>query len=134
MDILNLSLLQPGGTYLLEEDCYHPCAKENQGVPNDYYPVALTLPIMKCFESMFMSYINSSLPDSLGPLYFVYHCNWSTAHTISLTLHSSLEQLDIKDTSYLLTTSPSYSNKTHLQIPGSGIQQPLCIWILNLLT
>eukprot|EP00061_Rhincodon_typus_P017233 g45834.t1 len=58
--------------------------------------VFLTSIIMKYFEKLVMSHINSSLPACLDPLQFVYRRNRSRADTISLAPHSSLEHLDGK--------------------------------------
>ena len=39
---------------------------------NDYRPVALTSVIMKCFEKLILSYINSLLPSDFDPFQFAY--------------------------------------------------------------
>ena len=36
---------------------------------NDYRPVALTSVIMKCFERLVMAHINSTITDTIDPLY-----------------------------------------------------------------
>ena len=39
---------------------------------NDYWPLALTSTIMKCFERLVKDHITSSFPDTLDPLQFPY--------------------------------------------------------------
>ena len=92
-----------------------PVPKKNQAAClNDYRPVALIYIIVKCFETLVMARINSSLPDCLDPLQFGYHRNRSTA--ISLALHSTLEQLDNKDT-YVRLLLIDYSSVFNTIIP-----------------
>ncbi|XP_059820761.1 uncharacterized protein LOC132391501 isoform X2 [Hypanus sabinus] len=57
---------------------------------NDYHPVALTPPVMKCFERLGMGRINTSLRKDLDLLQFAYHHNRSKAGVISMALHTAL--------------------------------------------
>ena len=88
-----------------------------------------------------MARINSSLPDYLDPLQFVYRRNSSTADTISLALHSTLEHLDNKDTYVRLLFLDSSSafntiipTKPISKLCGLSLGTSLCDWILNFLT
>eukprot|EP00061_Rhincodon_typus_P001265 g14237.t1 len=107
---------------------------------NDYLLVALTSKNMKSFEKLVMANINSSLPTCLNPLHFAYQCNRSTADTICLALHLSLEHLDIKDT-YIRLLLIDYSSAYNTIIPSRlisklrdlGLCSALCNWILSFL-
>ena len=61
---------------------------------NDYRPVALKSVAMKCFEKLIMTDIITIMPDTLDPLPFAYLPNRSTYDAISITLHTSLSDLD----------------------------------------
>lgn len=52
----------------------------------------------KVLQKVVMTHFNSSLPDSLDPLQFVYCCNRSKVDVISLTLSSSVEHVHCKVT------------------------------------
>ena len=119
-----------------------PVSKKNQAAClNDYYLVALTSIIMKCFKRLVMAQIDSSLLNCLDPLQFAYRCNRSTADAISLALHSALERLDNKDTYVRLLFIDNSSafntiipTKLISKLRGLGLGTSLCNWILNFLT
>eukprot|EP00061_Rhincodon_typus_P009168 g32444.t1 len=71
-----------------------------------------------------MVHINSSLPTCFDPLQFSYRCNRSTAESISLALHSSLEHLDNKNT-YIRHLLIDYSS-TFNTIISSRLISKLC--------
>ncbi|XP_060703504.1 uncharacterized protein LOC132830055 [Hemiscyllium ocellatum] len=94
-DIFNLSLLQSEIPTCFKKTTVTPMPKENEAAcVNDYHPVTLTSVVMKCFERLVMAHINSSLPDCLDPLQFIYHRNRPTPDAAPLGLHSPLERLD----------------------------------------
>ena len=97
-DIFNMSLLQSVVPACFKEAIIVPVPKKTKTFClNDFRPVALTSPIMKCFERLVKSFITSSLPDSLDPLQFAYRPNRSPADVISLSLHTALSHLDQRD-------------------------------------
>eukprot|EP00061_Rhincodon_typus_P006682 g27591.t1 len=74
--------------------------------------MALTSIIMMCFKRLVMAHINSNIPACLDSLQFAYQHNKSIEDAISLTLHSSLEHLDNKDT-YISLLLIDYSSASH---------------------
>ncbi|KAK3554110.1 hypothetical protein QTP70_019211 [Hemibagrus guttatus] len=108
---------------------------------NDYRPVALTLTIMKCFETLVMRKIKDLLPPSLDPMQFAYLPNCSTDDAITTTLHLALTHLDDKD-SYVQMLFIDFSSAFNTIIPQYlteklsllGINTSLCNWILDFLT
>ncbi|XP_072410580.1 uncharacterized protein [Chiloscyllium punctatum] len=71
---------------------------------HDDRPVALTSVGMKCFERLVMALINSNLPSTLGPLQRPYRTNRFMSDAVSLSLHSSLEHLNIKNSYVIILT------------------------------
>lgn len=65
---------------------------------NDFWPVALTAIIMKCFESLVMKYIKNSIPVDLDWYQFAYKTNRWTEDAISLLFHTALTHLENPDT------------------------------------
>ena len=61
---------------------------------NDYRPVALTSVIMKCFERLVMTHINTTIPDN----------------AISITLHTALSHLDKRRNNYVRMLFIDYSS------------------------
>eukprot|EP00061_Rhincodon_typus_P007252 g28771.t1 len=98
-DIFNLSLRQAEVPTRFKKSTIIPAPKKTHAMClNDNRPMALTSIIMKCFERLVMTHVNSSIPACLDPLQLTYQCNRSTKDAISLALQSSLEHLDKKDT------------------------------------
>lgn len=60
---------------------------------NDYWAVALTPVILKCFERLVEQYINSNLPNTFDPCQFAYRANRSTEDRITIALHTALLHL-----------------------------------------
>eukprot|EP00061_Rhincodon_typus_P010176 g34260.t1 len=108
---------------------------------NEYRPVALTSIVMKCFERLVMTHINSSLPACLNPLQLANRRNRSTVDAISRSLGSSLEHLVNKDT-YIRLLLIDYSSTFSTGIPSRltsklrdlGLCSTVCNWILGFLT
>ena len=80
---------------------------------NDYRPVALTPIIMKCFERVVLTHIQSSILD---PLQYIYQPNRSTSDTIAAVLHFSLSHLENTD-SYIRTLFMNYSSTFSTVVP-----------------
>lgn len=59
---------------------------------NNYRPVALTPVLMKCFESLVMNHILSTIPTTLDPLQFAYKTNSSTVGAISFAMEKIMMQ------------------------------------------
>eukprot|EP00061_Rhincodon_typus_P012550 g38354.t1 len=89
---------------------------------NDDHPVALTSKTMRCFKTLVMVHISSSLPADLNPLQFDYRHNRSIADAISLALPSSLEHLNDKDT-YIRLPLIDYSSAFTTIIPSRLISK-----------
>ena len=64
----------------------------------DYFPVALTSVIMKCFERLVKDHITSTLLGTLDPLQFAYRPNRSTDDAIAISLQTALSHLDKRNT------------------------------------
>jgi len=77
---------------------------------NDYRMAALTLVLMKCFESLIKDYICTFLPPSMDPLQFAYRSNRSTDDAVSQVLHSSLSHLDSCKGGYVRMLFINYSS------------------------
>eukprot|EP00061_Rhincodon_typus_P016747 g45123.t1 len=108
----------PHYTICFKKTAIIPVPKKNHAIClNDYHSVALTCIIMKCFERLVMDHINSSLPDFLDPLQFIYGRNKSRANAISLMLHSSLEHLNNKDI-YIRILLIEYNSTFNTIIPN----------------
>eukprot|EP00061_Rhincodon_typus_P004823 g23504.t1 len=135
----NHSLLQSEVPTCFKKTAVIPVPKKTHaGCPNDYCPVALMSMIMKSSEKLVMAHINTTLPNCLDPLQFIYK---STADVISLALHLSLKHLDNKDTDVrllLIDYSSAFStlipNKLIPKHQNLGLSSPLCNWILDFLT
>jgi len=103
---------------------------------SDYWPVALTSIIMKCFEILVKDHISSALPSSPDPFQFAYSPNRSTGDGTFTTLDFSLEHLENKN-SLVRMLLVDFSSAFKTIIPqhlvnklGSdalGISSPLCI-------
>jgi hypothetical protein len=108
---------------------------------NDYFPVALTSIIMKCFERLVKDHITSTLPDTLDPLQFDYHPNRFTDDAIAITLHTALTHLD-KRNNYVRMLFIDYSSVFNTIVPSKliikletlGLDPAPCNWVLNFLT
>ncbi|KAK1799610.1 hypothetical protein P4O66_000381 [Electrophorus voltai] len=109
---------------------------------NDYWPVALTSVVMKCFEKLVRDFITSSLPASMDPLQFAYHHNRSTDDAIAHLLHTTLTHLDKGRGNYAKMLFVDYSSAFNTIIPSLlttklgdlGLHTSLCDWISNFLT
>ena len=103
--------------------------------------MALTSVIMKCFERLVKDHINSTLPDTLDPLQFVYRPNRSTDNAIAITPHTALTHLDKRNT-YVRMPFIDYSSAFNTIIPSKliikletlGLDPALCNWVLDFLT
>ncbi len=72
-DIFNLSLSNCSVPTCFKKTVIVPVPKKTPAsCLGDYRPVALTSVIMKCFEKLVKSYINSNIPANLDPLQFAY--------------------------------------------------------------
>eukprot|EP00061_Rhincodon_typus_P012373 g38067.t1 len=132
--ISNLSLLQPEVPTYFKKTSIIPAPKKTYATClNDYCSMAVAI-IMKSFERLVMAYC-------LEPMQFAYRCNRSTVDVISLAQHSSLEQLDNKDTHVrLLFIECSSAFNTIIptrlisKLREPGLSSALCNWILSFLT
>lgn len=61
---------------------------------NDYWPVTLTLVIMKCFKRLVLWHIKGYLPPTFDPHQFANQANRSTEDTTAIALHSVLSHLE----------------------------------------
>ncbi|KAI4888759.1 hypothetical protein NFI96_007105 [Prochilodus magdalenae] len=108
---------------------------------NDYRPVALTPIIMKCFERVVLSHIQSGIPNTTDPLQYAYRSNRSTSDAIAAALHVSLSHLKNKD-SYVRILFIDYSSAFNTVVPhrlmyklsSLGLHPTLCDWLLSFLT
>lgn len=64
-----------------------------------------------------MAHMDSIIPDSLNPLQFAYKPNRSLDDTISLTLRTTLEHLDRRDT-YVRLLFIDYSSAFNTVVPS----------------
>ncbi len=109
---------------------------------NDYRPVALTSMVMKVFERLVKSHINSSIPVTLDPLQFAYCPNRSTDDAISHIVHSSLTHIDSSNGNFARLLFIDYSSAFNTIVPikltnkltGLGLNSSLCDWIQDFLT
>lgn len=119
--------------------------KPSPACHNDYRPVALTYVVMKCFEKLVKAHICSSLPNTLDPLQYAYRPNRSTEDAIAHILHTVLSQLDKskgKVLNYARLLFVDYSSAFNTILPSTlisklrslGLNEALCMWILNFLT
>ena len=83
---------------------------------NDYRPVALTSVIMKYFERLVKDHITSTLPATLDPLQVAYRPNRSTYDAITITLHTALFHLDMRNT-YVRMLFIDYSSAFNTIVP-----------------
>ena len=108
---------------------------------NDYRPIALTPIIMKCFERVVLTHIQSRIPDTLDPLQYAYRPNRSTSDAVAAVLHYSLSHLENKD-SYIRTLFVDYSSAFNTVIPHKltdklstlGLHPTICDWLQDFLT
>ena len=80
---------------------------------NDYRPAALTPIIMKCFDRVVLTHIQSSILD---PLQYTYQPNRSNSDTIFTDLHYSFSHLEKID-SYIRMLFVDYSSTFNTAIP-----------------
>ncbi|XP_062906229.1 uncharacterized protein LOC134347753 [Mobula hypostoma] len=141
-DTFNLSLPQAEVPTCFKRATIIPVPKKNNvGCLNDYRPVLLTSTVMKCFERLVMTRLNSCLSKDLDPLQFDYYHNRPMADTISMALHMALEHLDNTNT-YIRMLFIDYSSAFNTIIPtilieklqNLGLCTSLCNLILNFLT
>ena len=133
-DIFNKSLLQSVVPTCVKKSTIIPIPKKSKAsCLHDYRPVALTTIVMKCFERVVKSFINSSLPDSLDPLQFAYRANRSTDDAIALTLHTALSHLDQRNTyvrilfiDYSSAFNTIVSSKLVVKLRDLGLNTALC--------
>ncbi|KAI4902278.1 hypothetical protein NFI96_010460 [Prochilodus magdalenae] len=140
--IFNLSLRQCTVPTCYKTTTVVPLPKKNPpSCLNDYRPVALTPIIMKCFERVVLSHIQSSIPNTTDPLQYAYRSNRSTSDAIAAALHVSLSHLENKD-SYVRILFIDYSSAFNTVIPhrltyklsSLGLHPTLCDWLLSFLT
>ena len=104
--------------------------------------MALTSVIMKCFERLVMTHINTIIPDTLDQLQFTYHLNRSTDDTISIALHTALSHLDKRGNNHVRRLLIDYSSAFNTIVPSKlitklrtlGLNPSLCNWTLDFLT
>lgn len=125
-DIFNLSLSQTSIPTCIKTTTIIPLpSKDKATCLNNYRPVALTPTVMKCFERIVISYIQTILPDTLDPLHFAYRLNRSIEDNVSTTIHMALTHLETRN-SYVqllpLQKCESEENKTEKQFLPSGHQ------------
>uniref|UniRef100_A0A8C8DGK4 Reverse transcriptase domain-containing protein n=1 Tax=Oryzias sinensis TaxID=183150 RepID=A0A8C8DGK4_9TELE len=140
--IFNLSLSQRVVPSCFKTTTIVPLPKKSPPTClNDYRPVALTQIIMKCFERVMLTHIQSSIPDTLDPLQYAYRPNRSTSDAIAAALHNSLSHLENKD-SYIRTLCIDYSSAFNTVVPHKlahkllslGIHPIIFDWLLDFLT
>jgi hypothetical protein len=91
---------------------------------------------MKCFERLIMAHISTIIPDTLGPLQFVYRLNRSIDDAISIAPHTVLSHLDKRKT-YVRMLFLDYSSVLNTIMPSERITKlntSHCNWNLDLLT
>ena len=88
---------------------------------NVYRPVALTSVIMKYFERLVMTHINTIIPDNLDPLQFAYRPNRFTDDEILIALHTALSQLDKMGNNYVSMLCIDYSSAFNTIVPSKLI-------------
>lgn len=92
IDIFNSSLSQGIVPECFKQSVIVPVLNKSEpSCLNDFYPVALTLVVMKCFFGMIRHFITSSLLDFLQ---LTYSHNRSTGDTISYMLPLTLSSLN----------------------------------------
>ena len=105
---------------------------------NDYQPVALTSVVMKFFERLVMTHINTINTETLDPLQFACRPNRSTDDAIYIALNTALSHMDKRNT-YLRLIFIHYSSAFNTIVPSKlittlrtlGLSTSLCNWILN---
>ncbi len=79
---------------------------------NDYFHVAFTLIVMKCFERWVLVHIKDNISISVDPHRYPYRKNRFVSDAVSAVVHSALNHLESGD-SYdwllLLDFSPSFN-------------------------
>ncbi|XP_072900764.1 uncharacterized protein [Hemitrygon akajei] len=140
-NIINLSLLWTEVPTCIKKTTIIPVPKKNNmSCLNDYHLVALTLTVMKCFERLVMTRLNSCLSKDLDPLQFAYRHHRSMADAISTALHIALDHLD-NTNAYVRTLFIDYSSAFNTIIPtilikklqNLGLCTSLSNWILDFL-
>lgn len=95
----SVSILKAYCPQLLQANLHHTNPEKSIVIHlTEYQPETLTLTIITFFERLIITHINTSLLDNLSPLQFVYRKIMSVEGTITLQLHSSLGNLDSKNT------------------------------------
>ncbi len=84
---------------------------------NDYWPIALTSMVMKCFERLTKDFIAPSLPLNMDPLQFAHHSNRSTDDGISHLIHTAPANTDIRRGNYVKMLFVVYSSAFNTIIP-----------------
>ncbi|KAK3534759.1 hypothetical protein QTP86_024092 [Hemibagrus guttatus] len=128
-----------------------PCLKSSIIVPlpkkshisslSDYWPVALTPVVMKCFKKLVRSHITSLLPASFDSHQFAYRGNRSTEDAVATALHAVLSHLE-KQGSYVQMLFVGYSSAFNTILPhilvgkldDLGLPQTTCMWINSFLS
>ena len=115
--------------------------KSSPVVLNDFRPVALTSVIMKCFEYIFLKFVNTLLPSDIDIFQFAYTENRSVEDAISINVHEILEHLETNK-SYARILFIDYSSAFNTIIPQklyskliNDLNFPIDIgnWILDFL-
>ena len=131
IDIFNLSLLQSIIPTCFKVTTIVPVPDNSKGnFLNEYRPIALTSVIMKCFERLVMTYINTIIPDTLHPLQFAYR---STDDAISIALHTAHSHLDKRGNYYvrmlLIDCSSAFNTIVPDKLRTMGLNTSLWYWI-----
>ncbi|KAK0133341.1 putative RNA-directed DNA polymerase from transposon BS [Merluccius polli] len=141
-NIFNLSLAQAAIPSCLKTSTIIPIPKKpSPSSLNDYRPVALTPIVMKCFETLVLKHIKTSLPLALDPHQFAYRANRLTDDAIATVLHTALNHLEHSGT-YVRMLFVDYSSVFNTIIPDILIRKltdlvlssHICCWIMDFLS
>ncbi|KAK3541571.1 hypothetical protein QTP86_031647, partial [Hemibagrus guttatus] len=135
----------------LSQSTVPPCLKSSTVIPlpkkphisslNDYWPVALTPVVMKCFENLVRGHIMSLLPQSFDPHQFAYRSNKSMGDAVARALHAALSHLE-QQRSYVWLLFVDFSSAFNTILPYKlmdklgdlGLPHSTCMWIYSFLT
>ncbi|KAK3506423.1 hypothetical protein QTP70_002694 [Hemibagrus guttatus] len=128
-----------------------PCLKSSTIIPlpkkphisslNDYWPGALTLVVIKCFEKLVWGHITSLLPQRFEPHQFAYRSNRSMGDAVATALHAALSHLE-QQGSYVLLLFVDFSSVFDTILPYKlmdklgdlGLPHSTFMWIYSFLT
>ncbi|XP_041671977.1 C-type lectin domain family 4 member M-like [Cheilinus undulatus] len=135
--IFNLSLAQATVPTCLKSSTIIPVPKKTPiSSLNNFWPIALTPVIMKCFKKLIRSHIIQGLPPTFDPHQFAYRENRSTEDAIAIALYTTLANLEQENsyarllfTDFSLTFNTIILSRLVSKLNNLGLPHSTCLWI-----